>query len=77
MKTENKGRIRNSNEIILSYHSILTNTNTKDNNNMNIEVLGRATTPSFCFTLLLLISTGEGKQTQQVTAVLDSVNIEV
>ena len=54
------------------------NTNPKDNNNnMNIEVKGRATTPSFCCTLLLLMNIGEGKQTQQVTAVLDSVNVKV
>ena len=34
-------------------------------------VRGRATIPSFCFTLQLLISTREGKQTRQVSAVLD------
>ena len=75
--------IRIFNEIVLHMISyILTNTNTnkpinKNGNNMNIKVEGRATTPSFCFTVILLISTGEGKQTQQVTAVLDSVKVEV
>ena len=75
--------IRNFNEIVLHMISyILTNTNTNkpinnNGNNMNIKVKGRATTPSFCFTVILLISTRVGKQTQQVTAVLDSVKVEV